>query len=176
MEIVASIRRVARCGNVRTNASALVRHVPHLGKGEPLSALPPLHPPPAKAQSAASAAGKAIKGGNMKQPDARPSKTARLPETRVTPEELGIIKAKAQKAGLTVSEYQRRAVINGKVIVRQTKADAALIRNLAAIGNNLNQLVRKTHIHDETDTQKMRDILAVIEEIIGGLCDRENQP
>ncbi|BBL77556.1 plasmid mobilization protein [Methylomagnum ishizawai] len=113
----------------------------------------------------------------MKKPEARPNKTARLPETRVTPEELGIIKAKAEKAGLSVSEYQRRALINGRVIVRESRADPDLIRNLAAIGNNLNQLVRKTHIHEETDTQKMRDILAVIEELIGGLLgDRENQP
>lgn len=101
----------------------------------------------------------------------RPKRDKRLPETRVSSDELAAIKAKAAQSGLTMSEYQRQTLMNGVVIVRDSLADESLIRHLSAIGNNLNQLVRKSHIHEETDTEKMRDILEIIERLIMGVID-----
>lgn len=86
-----------------------------------------------------------------------------LPKVRVTQAELHAIKQKARDAGLTVSEYKRRALLERVVVVRQNVHDVQAIRQLAAIGNNLNQLTRKTHIHDEYTRERLHDILNAIE-------------
>lgn len=96
-------------------------------------------------------------------------RTKRLSETRVTEAELATIKAKAAQAGLTVSEYQRRALIDCVVVERKPIVEMQAVRELSYMNNNLNQLVRKTHIHDETDTEKMRHILMTIDMLIMGL-------
>lgn len=102
----------------------------------------------------------------------KPKRTRFLPRTRCTEQERLALEEKATKAGLTLSEFQRRALLDGIVIERPSVIEPKVVRELSAIGNNLNQLVRKTHIHDETDSQKMRDILATIDRIVMGLvCD-----
>lgn len=100
------------------------------------------------------------------------NRDAVLPPLRVSPDERAQIKAKALRAGLSVSEYQRRACLNLSVVTRQTRADAAaLVRQLAGIGNNLNQLTRKVHIHDEVDHAHLQALLAALETAIEGLID-----
>lgn len=106
----------------------------------------------------------------------RPHKTQgkrseRLTPTRVTPEELAAIKEKAAEAGLTLSEYQRRALLDCYVIVRGNVVDAAAVRQLSAIGNNLNQLTRKAHIHDDFDRARLHDVLTAIDDLIMGLIE-----
>ncbi len=94
-----------------------------------------------------------------------------LPPCRVSDNERKLIKLKAAEAGISVSEYQRQALLNGYVVVRDNVIDISLVNQLSAIGNNLNQLVRKSHIHDDTDTSKMRDILSNIDLIIMGIVN-----
>lgn len=96
-----------------------------------------------------------------------------LPRTRCTEVERKKIEAKAGEAGLTLSEYQRRSSLGSVIIKRESHIEPQLVSQLSAIGNNLNQLVRKTHIHDELDQEKMRETLNTIDRIIMGLvCDR----
>lgn len=99
------------------------------------------------------------------------NRDAVLPPLRVSPNEREQIKAKALHAGLSVSEYQRRACLNLPVTTRRPLADAALVRQLAGIGNNLNQLTRKAHIHDDVDRARLRALLQALETTIGGLID-----
>lgn len=88
---------------------------------------------------------------------------------RATVGERATITAKAAQAGLGVSEYIRRQSMNGVVIIRESAVNVELVRQLSAIGNNLNQLTRKEHIHDEADTEKMRVILEAIDNLIMGV-------
>ena len=95
-----------------------------------------------------------------------------LPSIRVTEAERTAIKQKVLDAGLSASEYRRQALLNTVVVVRENAVDVAAVRQLSAIGNNLNQLTRKAHIHDEYDQQRLRDILtrleAWLDEVIDG--------
>ena len=92
-----------------------------------------------------------------------------LPPCRVSEAEHSSIKSKAKEIGLSLSEYQRRACLNAEVVVRESAVEVKAVSQLSAIGNNLNQLVKKIHIHDEADTQKMRHILETIDTLIMGL-------
>lgn len=98
-----------------------------------------------------------------------------IPKTRVTQTELSLVKEKAAAAGLSLSEYERQALIDSVIVKPQNILDVKAILKLSDIGNslkllspisnNLNQLVRKTHIHDEVDIEKMNMILGALEEI-----------
>ena len=80
-------------------------------------------------------------------------KTSRL-NVRLTAEEHAHIGQCASAAGLTVSEYVRRAALNdgNRPIIR---ADAeslqALLRNLKRTGGSLNQCARELNTHHKPD-------------------------
>lgn len=82
---------------------------------------------------------------------ARPKKaandrlTAFIPPTRCTESDKAVIVARAKKAGLPVSTFVRMMAMNGKVLVKESKTDFALIYELRKIGNNLNQLTHLAH-------------------------------
>ena len=101
-----------------------------------------------------------------------------LPPVRVNENERNAIKSKAQEAGLSVSEYQRRALLDCMIVTRDNVIDFKAVRQLSAIGNNLNQLTRKAHIHDEIDREHLNDILSTIDTIIMGIIDdpKDQQP
>jgi ubiquitin len=101
------------------------------------------------------------------------SRTCRLPETRVTQEERDTIKDRARKAGLTQSEYQRRACLDGKIIVHDTGLRVAAVRELSAIGNNLNQLTRKTHIHGAYEREIFERVITSLDTAIMQLIEDE---
>lgn len=101
---------------------------------------------------------------NLKNP--KPNRNKVLPPCRVSDAEFLAFKQNAKKAGMGFSEFQRQALNNVAVIVRAPVADAKTFLALSKIGNNLNQLVHKSHIHDKVDIEKMRDILIVIDMII----------
>lgn len=61
---------------------------------------------------------------------------------RVTIAEEDYYKQQASKAGLTVTEYLRRAGLNMIIRVPRAIADNQLISELNAMGNNLNQIAR----------------------------------
>lgn len=69
-----------------------------------------------------------------------------IPKTRVTQSELLLITERAKKNGLSVSELIRGSSIDGMIIKREPLADVQLIRQIAAIGNNLNQATRSINI------------------------------
>lgn len=103
-----------------------------------------------------------------------------LPPVRVNEKERNTIKAKAAEAGLSVSEYQRRALLDCVIAVRGNIVDVHAVRQLSAIGNNLNQLTRKAHIHDEMNAAHLKHILdnldTIIMGIINGPKDQQSRP
>lgn len=103
---------------------------------------------------------------NKKQPRSKV-----LSPVRVNEVERELIRAKAAEAGLSVSEYQRRALLDCVIVVRSNIVDVHAVRQLSAVGNNLNQLTRKTHIHDEIDVTRLNDILDNLDTIIMGIIN-----
>ncbi|MCP3704407.1 MAG: MobC family plasmid mobilization relaxosome protein [Alteromonas sp.] len=99
----------------------------------------------------------------------KPNRDKVLPPCRVTTAELSSFKKKAKAVGLSLSSFQRQALNNAAVIVREPLVDVQLVSQLSAIGNNLNQLVRNEHIHSEADTVYMRQILKALDTIIMGV-------
>src|SRR5690606_10588337 len=62
---------------------------------------------------------------------------------RFTTVEYAIVKQKALKSGMRVMAYMREMSLKGQIIERLTPEDRQILRQLAGIGNNLNQLVKK---------------------------------
>lgn len=81
-------------------------------------------------------------GRPVKQPNER--RCAQM-NIRLTLAEAEHIRAQAAQAGLTEAEFIRRAAIGLAVKPARARADAALISELNAIGNNVNQLARAVH-------------------------------
>lgn len=110
---------------------------------------------------------------NKKQPRSKV-----LPPLRVNEAERELIRTKAAEAGLSVSEYQRRALLECVIVVRDNIVDINAVRQLSAVGNNLNQLTRKTHIHDEIDVARLNEIMNNLDTIIMGIINgpKDQQP
>lgn len=82
-------------------------------------------------------------GRPKKQPEER--RTISL-SCRVTTAERLRIETAASHVGLSTSEYMRRQVLTGRVIVRERRViDHATFDQLRRIGVNLNQLTRLAH-------------------------------
>ena len=68
---------------------------------------------------------------------------------RLTPAEAAVLSDRAASAGMSLSDYVRHHALGGeaKRVRRPAMSGdiAALVRQLAAVGNNLNQLVREMH-------------------------------
>ncbi len=85
---------------------------------------------------------------------------------RVTELERVKIKANASAARLSVSEYQRRQCIDGQVIVQQSRHDVEVVRQLLAIGNNLNQIAKKLHVTNRYHNERLETALLHLEKVL----------
>lgn len=90
---------------------------------------------------------------------------------RLSRDEKKAINDNAKKAGLSLSEYQRRACLEPVMVVKESVADTALIHQLLKIGNNLNQLTKHAHVHREYDSERLHALLDRLEPLIFGLMD-----
>lgn len=66
-----------------------------------------------------------------------------LPAVRCTKEEKKLITDNSRKAGISASEYIRRMVFNGKVVIRESPFDFETAHQLKKLGVNLNQQTKK---------------------------------
>ena len=66
----------------------------------------------------------------------------RLPHVRCTENELELVQHRAERAGLSISEYVRRMALFGEVTIQQTRFDFQLVEQLRRIGVNINQQTR----------------------------------
>jgi len=56
-----------------------------------------------------------------------------------------VIKKRAEKAGLNLSDYCRQLVLTGQAQVRLTAEENATLNEAARLGNNLNQIAHKAN-------------------------------
>ena len=84
-----------------------------------------------------------------------------LLKIRVTQEEQAAIKTMAAEAGQTVSDYIRGRLSNHRI--RQTAAERDIVRQLARIGSNINQIARWANIY--TNRIDAIDILMRLDEL-----------
>ena len=92
-----------------------------------------------------------------------------LPPPRVTEDERAAIEAMATQAGLSLTEYMRRACLESTVVAREPLADKRLIHALLTIGRNLNQLTKEVHIFADYDAAYLREVLARIDAVLDKL-------
>jgi hypothetical protein len=83
-----------------------------------------------------------------KLPPGRPKKAVRkeiITGTRFSKTEHFIVRQKAIKAGLKLTEYIRTMAIKGQVKSRISEEDGHFVRQLVGMANNLNQLTKLAH-------------------------------
>ena len=88
-------------------------------------------------------------GGRPEKPEAeRRSKQVKI---RLTLHEEIELRRAAEIAGMSVAEFIRRRTLGIPVRPPPSRADAQMLVELNAIGNNLNQLVRNIHTDRSSD-------------------------
>ena len=105
---------------------------------------------------------------------ARPGKVRRsaIAHARVTPAELADWRAKAKAAGVPLSELLRQAMDRTRTWTAQAAAiERERLRQVARIGNNLNQLARWANTHKAAaEAAEVIARLVAIEREIGKLA------
>jgi len=105
----------------------------------------------------------------MSKKPAKEERSARnfVVRARVSEEERQAIAEKAREAGLTVSEYARRAAIDGEVTIKSAPSvNAEAVRLLLITGNNLNQLNRRMNAGQSVSSVAVNDTLAEVQDVI----------
>jgi len=102
-----------------------------------------------------------------KPPKERRSKV--LPPCRVSEEERETIKAKAKETGLSLSEYQRRACLDGAVITKEPIADTKLVLELIREGRNFNQYQKKLNSTGKDSPDAVKRVSLKIESLLDAL-------
>lgn len=80
-------------------------------------------------------------GGRPKKAIKREAATG----VRFTKSEYFLVKHKASKAGLRITQYIREMAIEGQVMARLTPEERSQIKQLVGMANNLNQLAKTAH-------------------------------
>lgn len=96
---------------------------------------------------------------------ARPTKnaherrTAHIPPVRMTVAEIVHVEDLASDTGLTVSEYVRQRLLDGKVTPRRSDTTAGLLAELNRIGNNVNQIARQINRGRDHDPHHLNHVM-----------------
>lgn len=85
---------------------------------------------------------------SIKKKGGRPAKAVKRESTtgiRFTKIEYFIVKEKADKSGLKITQYIRQMAINGEVKNRLTKEERHFVSQLIGLSNNINQVAKYCH-------------------------------
>jgi hypothetical protein len=89
----------------------------------------------------------------------------------VTPAEYVRIQQNAAAAGESVSDYTRKMVLKGRVVIEQTRSlDHAAYDQVRRLGVNLNQAVHKLHATGRIPPELLSSA-ATIDRLLGKLLD-----
>lgn len=99
-----------------------------------------------------------------KETDTKTGKDTRL-YVRLSPQEQDDLRKKAKEAGVSMSEYVRRLVHDGKVKSELNRDD---LRALINLGNNLNQAVRWSHQNQKLSAD-IEQIIVQLQEVLNKL-------
>jgi hypothetical protein len=90
---------------------------------------------------------------------------------RLRPAEYLRIRQAAQQANMSVSDYVRRMLLTGNVVIKKTRTlDPEVFDQLRRIGINLNQAVHKLHATGLIPPELAR-AAALVEAIVLGIAD-----
>lgn len=64
---------------------------------------------------------------------------------RMTPDEHGCVVQKAKSAGMGVSAFARRMILQGEVKSFMGEEEKIILRQLVGMANNINQFTKKAH-------------------------------
>ncbi|MCQ0990613.1 MobC family plasmid mobilization relaxosome protein [Jiella marina] len=85
----------------------------------------------------------------------------RLPDIRVTAAERAYVEEQAAQAGMSATEFCRRAILRQKVTPRRSSVDDRALFELNRVGVNLHQIVKALNFRQGTPT----DIVEVLAEV-----------
>lgn len=86
---------------------------------------------------------------------------------RLTPSEKIVIDSRARKAGITPSEWFRKAAKMAQIVPRLLPAELTWLKMLSGLANNLNQLTKLAHtVGLLTLAQQCRALFAQVEELL----------
>lgn len=71
----------------------------------------------------------------------------KIANTRLTEQELSIVKLKAEKAGLNLGEYLRDCALDKEIKERPIKEGAEILKLIQNMASNLNQISKKIHLN-----------------------------
>jgi hypothetical protein len=104
----------------------------------------------------------------------RPGPARRLyfQSLRLTAGERAVVRARAHAAGLTVSEFLRRAALGKRVRARPGQVRRDAVYQLSKVGNNLNQLARAANTAGQVRAEELLEealgeLRAVLAELTG---------
>jgi hypothetical protein len=96
---------------------------------------------------------------------------ARL-NARVTPAELAQVEGQASAAGISASEFVRRAALGLRITPRRTQVENAAVVELIRVGNNLNQMARATNSGRSPMAAELRHALGELQTVLRRLTHR----
>ncbi|MGI4751427.1 MAG: plasmid mobilization protein, partial [Janthinobacterium lividum] len=89
---------------------------------------------------------------------------------RMTQTERMLITGRAREAGMSPSEWFRKAAKSTSVVARFSPQDAATLRTLSGLANNLNQLTKLAHQEGLLSVQRRcRELVSEIDETLKNL-------
>lgn len=83
---------------------------------------------------------------------------------RVNNTELEAIKERAEKAGLTVSQYTRKLATGHRIEARQPLLNLETFNVLAGMANNVNQIAKRANGGGEVAVNELAQIVAELRE------------
>jgi len=84
-------------------------------------------------------------------------------------DEHSMLISKAAEQGLSLGKFIKKQALRKPII--RTKSDPRLMRQIAAIGNNANQLARWANSNPKADSIEMLAVLHDIENALSGIRD-----
>lgn len=92
----------------------------------------------------------------------RAARTIRLP-VRLRSDEARALRDRAQECGMTIARYVRETALGAVPRARPRQVEMEAVRELARIGNNLNQLVHLAHLCGELpQEEELREVLEAV--------------
>lgn len=110
------------------------------------------------------------KGGRPKKNTLE--KQQKVVSTKLSSPQYYAVKGRAKEANVSISEYVRQAVIDGKIIPRLSPEEMNLYKQLAGEARNLNQLAKLAHKEGLTNiVTKLTTLIQLFLFIIKKLSD-----
>lgn len=115
------------------------------------------------------------KGGRPRKAPAE-QRTERLSGVTLTPAERHFVELMAERAGLSVAEFQRRAILGQRVAARRKQGGSdGLLAELNRVGVNLNQIARAVN-EGRGLPLDFPDVLAEVRAVVGKLAGGADGP